>query len=148
MTDAVILVVEDEPDHRELIVTALAKRCDPARITAVGDGAAALDYLHARGAFGGRDARKMPRLIILDLHMAPVDGLAFLDEVRAEPRTSGIPVVMLSATSDRAAVERCYTAGANSVVRKTADFDDLAKKMSSVYDFWITVNEANRPSRV
>jgi two-component system response regulator len=45
-------------------------------------------------------------------------------------------------------LDRCYEAGANSVVRKAADYDELRRKMRQMYEFWITVNEANRNSRV
>jgi CheY-like chemotaxis protein len=148
MTDIAILVVEDNADHRELIVTALAEKCERSRITVAVDGVEALDFLFCRGAHEGRDARKQPRLMILDLKMTPMDGLEVLKAVRADPRTSSVPVVMLSSSSEREELDACYVAGANSVVRKSTDYDELRNKMGKVHDFWITVNEANRHSRV
>lgn len=148
MNEIAILVVEDNPDHRELIVAALAEKCDRARITTAADGVEALDYLFARGEFAERDPRKQPRLVVLDLRMAPMDGLEVLKTLRADPHTSAVPVVVLSGSAEKAELDRCYEAGANSVVRKTVAFDELRQKMSRVYDFWITVNEANRHSRV
>ena len=53
-----------------------------------------------------------------------------------------------SASTEKAELDSCYDAGANSVVRKTVDYDELRRKMRQVYEFWITVNEANRASRV
>ena len=148
MTDIALLVVEDNPDHRELIVAALAQRCEATRIMAVSDGAQALDFLFGRGAHEGRDLRKQPRLVILDLKMSPVDGLQVLRAIRSDPLTASVPVVMLSATSEKEELDRCYEAGANSVVRKSLDFDELRHKIVKVHDFWLTVNEANRHSRV
>lgn len=148
MSDIALLVVEDNPDHQELIVSALAERCERSRMVAVGDGEKALDFLFGRGEHAGRDVRKQPRLIILDLKMSPMDGLAVLQALRSDARTASIPVVMISATSEKAELDRCYQAGANSVVRKTIDYQELRQKMAKVYDFWITVNEANRHSRV
>ena len=148
MTDVTILVVEDNPDHRELIVDALSERCDRSRIATAVDGVDALDFLLARGAHATRDVRKQPRLVILDLRMSRMDGIELLKALRANPATAAMPVVMLSATSEKAELDRCYEAGANSVVRKSIDFDELRAKMAKVHDFWVTVNEANRASRV
>lgn len=148
MSDIAILVVEDNPEHRELTVLALAEFCDPARIGTAVDGVEALDYLFARGKFAGRDSRRQPRLVILDLHLPRLDGVEVLKAIRSDPETLSVPVVMLSSTSEKAELDNCYRAGANSVVRKTIDFQELRAKMKHVYGFWMTVNEANRNSRV
>jgi two-component system response regulator len=148
MTDIAILVVEDNPDHRELIVDALSQKCERARIAEAADGVQALDFLLARGEHAQRDVRKQPRLVILDLKMTPMDGLQVLRAMRADPRTSSVPVVVLSGSSEKQELDSCYEAGANSVVRKSMDYNELRTKMEKVHDFWITVNEANRHSRV
>jgi len=148
MTDIAILVVEDNPDHRELTLQALGEVCDPARLAAVGDGVEALDFLFGRGSFDGRDARKQPRLVILDMTLTRLHGLDVLKAMRADPLTQSVPVVMLSSSTEKAELDSCYEAGANSVVRKSLDFEELRRKMRQVHDFWMTVNEANRPSRV
>ena len=147
-SDAALLIVEDNPDHRELIVAALAEKCDSARIATAADGVEALDYLFGQGPHEGRDVRKQPRLVVLDLKMGRMNGLEVLKAMRADPRTSSVPVVMLSSSSEKKELDSCYEAGANSVVRKTIDYNELRQKMGKVYDFWITVNEANRHSRV
>jgi CheY-like chemotaxis protein len=148
MAEEIILVVEDDPDHRELITLALHERCDRSRIALAASGPDALDYLFGRGAHAQRDTRRLPRLIILDLKMAPMGGLDVLKAIRGDSRTESIPVVVLSGSADKAELDRCYEAGANSVVRKTPHLDELRQKIGRVYDFWITVNEANRNSRV
>lgn len=146
--EPLVLVVDDNPDHRELIVAALGERADRARVLAAESGEAALDYLFARGPHAQRDARHQPRLVLLDMKMGALDGLAVLKAIRANPLTAALPVVMLSSGADRNELDRCYLAGANSVVRKSIDFDELRRKMAKIYEFWITVNEANRHSRV
>jgi two-component system response regulator len=148
MTDIALLIVEDNPDHRELIVAALAERCERSRIATAADGVEALDFLFGRGPHEGRDIRKQPRLVILDLKMGRKDGLEVLKAMRDDERTASVPVVMLSSSSEKRELDSCYEAGANSVVRKTIDYNELRHKMGKVYDFWITVNEANRHSRV
>ena len=146
--DLAILIVEDNPDHRELTLAALHEVCEPARIHCAADGEEALDFLFGRGAYTGRDARKQPRLVILDMKLTRLHGVDVLKAMRNDPLTQSVPVVMLSGSSEKAELDRCYEAGANSVVRKSLDYDELRRKMKQVYEFWITVNEANRNSRV
>lgn len=146
--DVAVLLVEDDADYRELVTGYLRECCDPARIVAVADGVEALDYLFARGRYAAREMRKQPRLMILDLQLARVHGMEVLAAVRAEPLTHGVPVVVLSGTPDKEVLDRCYQAGANSVVRKTDDPAELRRKIIQMYEFWVTVNEANRNSRV
>jgi CheY-like chemotaxis protein len=148
MADIAVLLVEDDPDHRELILAALHKCCDPVRIATVDDGPQALDFLLGRGAHEGRDVRKQPRLVILDIKLTTMDGIEVLKAMRANELTQSVPVVMLTATADKEALDSCYEAGANSVVRKTFEHDELHRKMRQVYEFWVNVNEANRASRV
>jgi two-component system response regulator len=73
--DIVILLVEDNPDHRELALLALRECCDPSRVAAASDGDEALDFLFGRGAHEGRDTRKQPRLVMLDIKLSRVHGL-------------------------------------------------------------------------
>jgi two-component system response regulator len=146
--DVALLLVEDDADHRELTLVALKEVCDPARIMTSSDGEDALDYLLARGAHAGRDARKQPRLVVLDLNLPRKHGLEVLRAMREDPLTQSVPVVVLTGSADKAELDRCYSCGANSVVRKTTDPAELRRKMKHMFEFWITVNEANRNSRV
>ena len=146
--DVAILVVDDNPDHRELTVLALSECCDPTRIATAADGVDALDYLLGRGTHAGRDKRKQPRLVILDMNLTRMHGADVLKAMLSDPDTMFVPVVMLSSSTEKAELDRCYEAGANSVVRKSLDADELRRKMRQVYEFWMTVNEANRNSRV
>lgn len=148
MQDFAILVVEDDPDYLQLTLRALRECGNPARIGSAPDGEAALDYLFGRAAHDGRDALKQPRLVILDMQLGDLHGLDVLKAIRADARTRSVPVIILTGSTDRAALDNCYTSGANSVIGKSGDFEELRRKMRTVYDFWITVNEGNRHSRV
>lgn len=147
-SDIAILVVDDDPGDLALTLAALRECCDPARIGSATDGAEALDYLFGRGKYQDRDVRKQPRLVILDFDLAAMHGLDVLKAVRAAPATQSVPVVMVASWTERRELDSCYEAGANSVIGKSADDEELRRKMRQVYDFWITVNEANRNSRV
>lgn len=143
-----ILLVEADPTMRDMTLAALGGSGRRRGIVAVADGVEALDYLHGRGPHSTRDTRRQPRLVIMDTELPRVDGLHVLRAMRADPRTRAVPVVMLTASSERSTLDGCYASGANSVVRKTSDPAELERKMVKVHDFWLNVNEGDRPSRV
>jgi CheY-like chemotaxis protein len=86
--------------------------------------------------------------VLLDINLIRLHGLEVLKAMRRDAATHAVPVVMLSSSDDKLELDSCYLAGANSVVRKSVDFEELRRKMKQVYDFWMTVNEAHRNSRV
>ena len=141
MNDAVILVVDDNRDHLELTVMALAECGEADKIATATDGAEALDYLTGRGTFAGDRQPRLPRLVLLDMKLVRMHGLEVLKAIRANPRTSKLPVVMHSSSSERSDIAASYAAGANSYVRKDTDYDDMRRKMRQIHDFWLTVNE-------
>ena len=145
MTDPAVLVVDDNPDHLELTVMALSERCSPDLIATASDGVEALDYLFGRGAHAGRDTRKQPRLIILDMKLVRLHGLEVLKAIRADARTASVPVVMHSSSTEKGDIAACYAGGANSYVGKATDYDELRRKMRQAHDYWLTVNEHSRP---
>lgn len=84
-----VLVVDDEPDALELLATCLeARGCD---VRTASDGEEALDVLRS-GDVG---------LVISDIMMPRMDGLALCDRMRAEPQLKAIPVVLVSALFGR-----------------------------------------------
>jgi two-component system response regulator len=144
MKNAALLVVDDNPDHLELTVMALAECCDPQEIVTATDGVQALDYLFGRGVHAGRDTSVQPGLIILDMKLVRLHGLDVLKAVRRDPRTANLAVVMHSSSTEKGDIAACYANGANSYVRKATDYDELRRKMRQVYEFWMTVNEHYR----
>ncbi|HZY20556.1 MAG TPA: response regulator [Ramlibacter sp.] len=137
MNDPAILVVDDNPDHLELIVMALEDCCATARIVTASEGAQALDFLFGRGEHAGRDTTRQPRLVILDLKLVRLSGLEVLRAIRADPRTTTLPVVIHSSSVEDRDVAECYAGGASGYVRKATDFDDLRAKMRRLHDFWV-----------
>jgi CheY-like chemotaxis protein len=103
-----ILVVEDDEDAREAMVALLQMKGYYA--VPAGNGREALDYL---------DRAPAPDLIILDLWMPVMDGWQFRSEQIRNPRLAHIPVIVVTALSDRAAVD------ANEVIIKPVDVDRL-----------------------
>ena len=147
MKDPAILVVDDNPDHLELTVMALAECCDAGRIATATDGVEALDYLLGRGRHAGRDTARQPRLMLLDMKLVRLHGLDVLRAVRADPRTAALPVVMHSSSTEKGDIAACFAAGANAYVGKATDYDELRRRMRSAYEFWVTVNQRAEPGK-
>ena len=141
MNDPVqVLLVEDNPHDVELTLRALRKHHLVNRITTVGDGAAALDFLFARGDYAGRDADDLPTVVFLDLKLPKVDGVAVLRQIKTDPRTRMIPVVVITSSAEERDRVESYTLGVNSYVVKPIEFDAFAKVIADLGFYWLAVN--------
>lgn len=137
-----ILVVEDNPDHLELTVLTLEELGLRGQIAVARDGAQALDFLWGQGEHAGRDARRQPSFVLLDMKLPKLSGLDVLRSMRADPLTALVPVIILSSSSEQSDIQACYQSGANSFVRKPVDFAEFTEKLSRLQAFWLGVNES------
>jgi CheY-like chemotaxis protein len=134
-----VLIVEDNPHDVEMTVRALRKHRLANRVITVGDGAEALDYLFARGAYASR-AAVPPSVIFLDLKLPKIDGVEVLRQAKSNPLTRTIPVVVLtSSAEDRDRVES-YQLGVNSYVVKPIEFEAFAKTIADLGFYWLAIN--------
>ncbi len=136
-----ILLVEDNPDDVELTLRALKKHNIRNEITVVRDGAEALDYLFATGAYAQRDKSTMPAIILLDLKLPKIDGLEVLRRIRADERTKLLPVVILTSSTEKEDITDGYKFGANSYVRKPVDFTQFSEAVRQLGLYWLLINE-------
>ena len=138
--EKMMLLVEDNPDDEALAVRAL-KHCNIASDLVVArDGAEALDYLFSTGIYSGKD-RLNPQVILLDLKLPKLDGLAVLRRLRADERTRRIPVVILTSSNEERDRLSSYDLGANSYVRKPVDFEEFSEATRLLGNYWLTLNE-------
>jgi CheY-like chemotaxis protein len=140
-----ILLAEDNPRDAELTVAALAERGPDAAVVVVRDGREALDYLRSAGGHKARPEGN-PALLLLDLRMPKLDGLAVLRAVKGDARLRSIPVVVLTASADETDRANCYASGANAYVVKPAAHSDFILALEHLATFWAAVNE--RPPAV
>jgi len=148
MAERNILLVEDNPDHELLARRALRRNRIGHEITVARDGAEALDFLFATGSHAGRDLRRMPEVILLDLKLPKVDGLEVLRQIRADTRTMLLPVVILTSSDEESDKARGYNLGANSYIRKPVDFAQFVETTRQLGLYWLVLNEApptNKP---
>ena len=146
MTDSIeprkrpILIVEDDPVDQEMIVLAFKRAAVENPVVTLANGKEALDYLMALGQFQPRRESALPAVIILDLNMPHMDGFEFLRRVKAEPRISTIPVVVLTTSQFDRDLTQSYALGASSCLTKPSDFEQLVKIATEVDQYWCRRN--------
>jgi CheY-like chemotaxis protein len=130
-----VLLVDDDEGHVELVRRNLVRSGLCAPITAVDRGEAALDFLHARGAWAGRN-RELPLLLLLDIKMpGSIDGLEVLRRVKGDARTRLTPVFMLTTTDDPNEIRRCYELGCNAYLSKPVEPERFVEEISRLGSF-------------
>ena len=142
MSQKSILLVEDNADDEALTLRALNKNKVANRIVVVRDGAEALDYLFCTGAYADRDPHDLPQITLLDLKLPKVDGLEVLRQVRANPQTHMLPIVVLTSSKEDQDLIQAYTHGVNSYVRKPVDFNEFVDAIGKLGLYWLILNEA------
>jgi two-component system response regulator len=138
-----ILLVEDNPSDAEFTLRAIRKAGEATRVVHVEDGAEALDFLFAEGAFAARLGLPAPRIVLLDLKLPKVDGIDVLRRVRANAATRGIPVVMLSSSREERDLRECYDSGVNSYVVKPVNFEIYLQVIGKLCRYWLDFNQAS-----
>ena len=136
-----ILLVEDNPDDVELALHALEEYHVANHIQVVRDGAEALDFMFARGAYAVRDVANRPKVILLDLKLPLVDGLEVLRQLKADPRTQMIPVVVLTSSREERDLVESYRLGVNSYIVKPLDFEQFTESARQLGFYWLLLNE-------
>jgi len=139
-TDIEILLVEDNPDDEELTLHTLNENKLANHIKVVRDGAEALDYLFATGAYEGRNIHDRPRLILLDLKLPKLDGIQVLEKIKSDPHTKQIPVVILTSSKEEPDIAKCYDLGANSYIVKPVAFDEFRECITQLGMYWQILN--------
>ena len=139
--DLEILLVEDNQDDMDLALHTLRREKVTNNIVVVRDGEEALDFLFCRGAFAKRSFDRPPRLVLLDLKLPKVDGIEVLKQVKGDPRTKTIPVVIMTSSKEERDLVIGYKLGANSYIQKPVDFDQFRETVKSVGLYWLVTNQ-------
>lgn len=142
--EAGVLLVEDNPNDLELTLRAFERSRVPGRIDVARDGAEALDYVFCRGRHAERQSAP-PCMVLLDLKLPLVGGLEVLQQLKANPRTRPIPVVVLTSSREERDVAESYQLGANSYVVKPLDFTEFVDAVRQLGVYWLSLNERARP---
>lgn len=135
-----ILLVEDSPEDVELTLNALAEYNVSNKIEVVRDGEEALDFVFCRGPWAARPADP-PLVVLLDIKLPKVDGLEVLRQVRTDPSTRHVPVVMMTSSREGPDIQTSYELGANAYVVKPLSFGEFSEAVRRIGMFWILTNE-------
>ena len=148
MNEKPILVVEDNPADRELLVLALQKNEIKNPIVIAEDGAEALSYLCPRIDGGRAGGKETPALILLDLKLPKVSGLEVLQQIRSRKDCKLVPVVIFTSSTEDKDIDSSYALGANSYVRKPVTFEDFMALIKQLGIYWLDVNIPPNPRQV
>ena len=136
-----ILLVEDNPNDVKLALHALKKNNIANRIEIVRDGAEALEFIFATGAYADRQNAENPRVILLDLKLPKVDVLEVLRQIKSDPRTRAIPVVVLTSSREERDIVESYNLGVNSYIVKPVDFEQFNESVRQLGMYWLLLNQ-------
>jgi two-component system response regulator len=145
MSNGVILLVEDNPDDEALTLRALKKNHIANEVVVARDGVEALEWLFGEGPHAGRDTQVQPQVVLLDLNMPRLSGLDVLRKIRADERTRGVPVVILTSSKQDEDIVQSYELGANSYVRKPVDFAEFLEAVKNLGMYWLLLNQTAAP---
>lgn len=110
---------------------------DKVNLHVVKDGIIAMDFLLNRGT---EDEDPFPSLILLDLNLPRKNGIEVLQEIKTNRLTQHLPVIILSTSSNRHEIRKCYDLGANSYLIKPIDFDEFVDMVRKLDQFWFNAN--------
>jgi two-component system, response regulator len=137
-----ILLVEDNPNDVKLTLHAFKTANLANAVHVARDGVEALEFLFGAESDSDKKIPERPKLILLDLKLPRLDGHEVLRRIKGDPRTSGIPVVVLTSSSEERDVMRTYESGANSYIVKPVDFEQFTESVRDIGKYWLVINHA------
>lgn len=137
-----VLLVEDNSTDAELTIRELKKHHMANKLVHLKNGEEAIDFIFATGKYAGtRDVENSPKVILLDIQMPKVNGIEVLQKIKADQRTRGIPVVMLTSSKEDPDIQKCYDLGANSYIVKPVNFEGFAEAIKNLGFYWLLLNQ-------
>lgn len=136
-----VLLVEDNPDDEMLTLLAFEESRLANPIEVVRDGVEAIEFLEGSGQYVGRDASRLPQVVLLDLNLPRKNGLQVLEWMRGREETRLVPVVMLTTSNQERDLLESYRLGVNSYVRKPVDFQQFQQAIGHLGMYWLVLNQ-------
>jgi two-component system response regulator len=136
-----ILLIEDNPNDVELTLHAFKKHHLCNHIHVARDGAEALEFVFCTGRYATRRIENQPKVILLDLKLPLIDGLEVLRQIKTDPRTRMIPVVVLTSSGEERDILESYHLSVNSYIVKPVDFEQFGEAVKNFGLYWLLVNQ-------
>jgi len=132
-----ILLVDDNIDDIDLTILALKKNNIMNVVEVAKNGEEAIELLHAEE----NQLKPLPSIVLMDINMPKMNGLEALKRIRSHPRTSALPVVILTSSKEEQDIIDGYGNGANSYIRKPVDFLNFVDAVKQLGVYWLLLNE-------
>ncbi len=134
--ERLILVIDDHPEHLQVIQQVLDSSTVPCQIITLSNSRQAIDFLHRRGTY---EQATRPDLVLLDGQLSDGQGQTFLLEVKSDASLRRIPTIVLSPDTDHNTVLNTYQLQCNSYVIKPQDLIHLREVMGVIESFWLNI---------
>ncbi len=129
-----VLIVDDDQSDQEILIDILDSSDSKLNISTLNDGDGVMDYLYKKGRY---EYAVQPDLIFLDLNMPLKDGHEVLREIKTNPSTCHIPVIILTTSDSREDICDAYARGANAYVRKETGLKKFVTCIQKIEQFWM-----------
>lgn len=140
MSNAYILIVEDDNNDEELAKLALEGNDIQINLKICRDGIDACDFLFSTGEYNDQE-NELPYVVFLDLKLPKFSGLEVLKKIRANERTRYLPVVIFTSSKEESDIKNAYESGANAFVAKPISFSDFSATIQQAALFWVLYNK-------
>lgn len=121
-----ILLVEDDNGHARLIEKNLRRVGIHNPIIHLDDGQKAVDFLFCRAEYKDKSL-PTPLIVLLDLNMPILDGYQVIKQMKTNPLTHRIPVIVLTTTGNAGEVQLCYELGCNVFIKKPVEYHEFCE---------------------
>jgi Response regulator containing CheY-like receiver, AAA-type ATPase, and DNA-binding domains len=138
-----ILVVDDSDEDAALTLDCLRRAAPDMTVLRLTDGGQALHFIRATDGYASRPPG-LPKLVILDLHMPGMGGVAVLESLRESPGMQEMPVVLWTSSSNPVFAEQARQAGAAEYRVKPQTLDAYRAEIESIVQRWLQ-NDAIEP---
>lgn len=140
-----ILLVEDNDMDALMVKKSLEKIGLDERLMRVNDGAEAIDFIFARGKYRQRIATNLPKLILLDLNLPNIHGLQVLENIRRNPITASIPVIILTIAREDDLKLKTKALGISGYLTKSFDEEAFTSAVKEIEVYWYFHNKPPKP---
>ncbi len=131
-----VLLVDDNDADVKIAVRAFQHATLKNHLHVVNNGQACVDFVRHQGLYEDRSRYPRPDLILLDISMPVMDGFGVLQNLKADPRTCSIPIIVLTGSNNDDDIKKSYAGGANSFIRKPVTYEEFVEVVDLFNLYW------------
>ena len=130
-----IILIEDDPDHADLIIDIFGEQDIERNIVLVRDGQDAIDYFREMALRWRGVVDDKITLILLDLNLPKICGMDVIRFLKKQSAYSRIPVVVMSTSSDKNTIDEAYENGVDRFVTKPISYDEFVEELDALKEY-------------